>query len=143
MPNYNDKTGIPFGVVSLNSLADWVWDEFSDNGRDLTSEAIEAEARAELGLKPDDDLPDDFWDGVEVDEREYELDTTDDNGNPLKLSLSYLGGAALVWVHESAYLSEVSPCSPCVPGAGDLDNKRTGGMECYDLPPDWYAKDEV
>lgn len=133
MPNYNGRTGIAFGVVSLNSLADWVYDEFFDHGKNLTAEACLAEFMAE-NPGADDDAIQSFWDHYEGSEENYEL-TTDG----MKLGLSYLGGGALVWVYESPVTAECAPCSPCVPGAGDLDTKRAGGMVAYDLPADWYA----
>lgn len=41
---------------------------------------------------------------------------------PFKYLLSHLGGAPLIWVVESPYVTYCRTCSPCVPNAGDLDN---------------------
>ena len=129
MPNMNPETGIPYGVIALNSLADWVFDEFFDKGTDETYAAALAEWEAE---HPDDDPPDDF--GEWIDEAEYSLETPEG----LKLGLSYLGGAPLVWVFESPHTTVTRACSPCVPGAGDLDSPGDG-VRCYTLPLEWFA----
>ena len=138
MPNINLETGIPYGVVSLNGLEDWVFDEFLANGRNLSEEAALEDWRAE---NPDADEEDEqeFWDYLCIEEPEFELSVPEEG---LKLGLSYLGGAPLVWVFESPYTSGCRPCSPCCPGAGDLDSKDEDGMVAYDLPPEWYYKPE-
>jgi len=134
MTNTNPKTGIAYGVVALNSLAEWVTDEFMDRGVNLTSTAAFDEFTLE---NPDADEAaiQDFWDGYMAEEEEYEL-----HADGMHLLLGHLGGASLVWVLESPVTTRARPCSPCVPGAGDLDNKSDGGIECYDLPADWYDK---
>ena len=131
--NINPETGIRYGVASLSKLADWVWDEFFYDGRSLTRDAIEQDYRDENGLSGDADLPDDFWDCIEVEEEEFELEK-----DGMKLGLSYLGGAALVWVFESPHTTECRECSPCVPNAGDLDSPDEHGFTAYTLPKDWF-----
>lgn len=165
MPNVNTETGIRYGVVSLHSLAEWTFDEFFYNGESATMRAIEQDALAErknlrfAGMCPDcradlngddcpechysteDDngeLPDDFWDDIQIEEEEFELVTSDG----LSLALSYLGGAPLVWVFKSPVTTRARLCSPCVPNAGDLDAKDPAGFECYDLPSEWYGDPE-
>jgi len=134
LPNVNPETGIRYGVVALNSLEDWVYEEFELHGKNLTAEY----ALAESGVDQDDDEAlQDFWDDYYPEEEEYELETHDG----LKLGLSYLGGAALVWVFESPVTTEARECSPCVPGAGDLDNQETGAFTCYTLPSEWFRQD--
>jgi len=141
MPNYNPETGIAYGVAALNGLADWVFDEFFDHGTNVTFEAAEADYRAENGLGADDEIPQEWYDEYESDEEAYELETADG----LKLGLDYLGGAALVWVFESPHTVEAPACSPCVPGAGDLDSiggRSSGGtIRCYTLPAEWRASE--
>lgn len=140
--NVNTQTGINYGVVSLNSLADWVWDEFFNNGKNLSYEAAWKENLALNNMKEGDcgyeELQTTFNDGYQGDEESYELET-----EGMKLGLSYLGGGALVWVFESPHTSNCRPCSPCCPNAGDLNNKGMGGhIKAYDVPPEWYANFE-
>jgi len=136
LPNTNPETGIRYGVVKLDSLADWAFDEFFNNGRNVTADAALAEAVAE-GLDPEDDeATQQFWDGYQGEEETYELET-----DGMRLMLSYLGGAPLVWVFQSPVTTEARLCSPCVPGAGDLDNQEPGAFTCYSLPIEWFHFD--
>ena len=45
-----------------------------------------------------------------------------------------------VFVLESPYYTLAPFCSPCVPGAGDLDNAREDGVETYCLGHDWFEE---
>jgi len=140
MVNVDPKTGISYGVVSLNALEDWVYDEFFYNGRNITYEAamedFVAEFEAEHGREPDDEEIQEWVDYAEFQEEEYELET-----DGMKLLLTYLGGAPLVFVIKSPHTTRTRPTSPCVPNAGDLDNKDPHGILAYDLPEDWYYKE--
>ena len=100
MTNVNPKTGIRYGVVNIKSLQDWVYEEFFDNGVDLTWEYAKQEFFAEQG-SDDEDTAEyyDFADNYECDEPEFELETAEG----LKLGLGYLGGCPLVWVFESPH----------------------------------------
>jgi len=132
MKNRNETTLVAYGVASLNSLADWVWEEFTDNGASLTAREIEAEFYAEN--PGETELPESFWDDVEITEECFELET-----DGMKLGLSWLGGAPIVWVFESPHMARFAPCSPCVPGAGDLDSPEPDGVMAYCLPGEWTS----
>ena len=139
--NINPDTGIRYGVASLNSLAEWVWDEFFTNGTNLTAQQAEADFKRDFALEndrePSDDEEQEFWDGYEADEECYELEA-----DGMRLELSYLGGAAIVFVLESPHIGQARECSPCVPNAGDLDNRERGGFDCYSLPAEWFRSVE-
>lgn len=88
-------------------------------------------------------LWEEMYDTDGADEYSYEYTTP---AGPVKLRLGHLGGAPLLWVIESPYFTRASWCSPCVPGAGDLDNPKSltaeGGVRCHclpadDMPDDW------
>jgi len=158
MPNYNERTGIPYGVLSGNNVPELL-DDICRNGDNLSYAAFKAEIEASLrgavisalgnythraekvaegidysalmeGLF-DSCLAED-WQGEE-EEFEYGYETED---GPVKLLLGWLGGAPLIWVCDSPYVAECAQCSPCVPGAGDLDTPRDGGRIAHCLPPD-------
>ena len=50
---------------------------------------------------------------------------------------SYLGGALNLWIFESPVVGKFAEYSPCVPGAGNLDQPDEDGVETYTVPPDW------
>ena len=143
--NIDPETGIAYGTIYLNSLADWVFDEFFYHGTNLTSAAAEEDFLAEWRAdNPDaeegdeDDALQDFWDDYYCNDEElYRLET-----DGMILEISYLGGAAMVWVLKSPHTRMVRECSPCCPNAGDLDSGE-GGVVAYDLPPEWYGKEEA
>jgi predicted RNA-binding Zn-ribbon protein involved in translation (DUF1610 family) len=41
-------------------------------------------------------------------------------------------------VTKSPYFTYAQFCSPCVPGAGNLDNPMPDGVKTYCLGPDWF-----
>jgi hypothetical protein len=122
--NTNEVTGVRYGIVALRSLEDWVFDEFFNNGTNVSYEAA---------LKEFDGDPEDFE--YEGDEDTYEMVTPDG----LELGLSTLGGAYNVWVFESPHTAEHALCSPCVPNAGNIDTP--GDFVCYTLSAEWFRKD--
>ncbi|MHA2274838.1 MAG: hypothetical protein ACXAC2_03690 [Candidatus Kariarchaeaceae archaeon] len=133
--NTNIETGIRYGIIALNSLEDWVYDEFFNNGTDITYQSALKEYEAENPDHSDSDL-DEFNDNFSSEESSYELET-----DGMKLGMSIFGGAYHVWVYESPVKSMVDLCSPCVPNCGNLDSKNESGFECYGLPEDWYRKE--
>ncbi len=133
------RDGIAYGVVSLNSLQEWVFDEFLMGGEN-TSESAEIEEWEHDNLHASESERDEFIDSLEIDEATYSLEI-----DGMKLALGWLGGAALIWVFDSPHTTMAPVCSPCVPNAGDLDNKSSGAVSsggstlCFNLPADWYA----
>lgn len=75
------------------------------------------------------------WIHHEGDEDRYAL-----RQDGVSLELGWLGGATLIWVLDSNYVTWARTCSPCVPGAGDLDSPtdKDSGFPCLSLPPSWY-----
>lgn len=135
MPNRHPDTGIAYGVIAMNSLQSWVWDEFYAHGTDLSFRDAMAEFDAEHP-GADEDERQEFIDNLQIDEPEWELST-----DGMRLGISWLGGAPLLWVFESPHTAECRQCSPCVPGAGDLDHLEDGGMVAYTVPDEWRTKD--
>lgn len=88
---------------------------------------------------------------------EYEGDedtyTYRDEDDDVELMASTLGGAYLIWVTKSPFVTPCQGCSPCIPGGGDLDSpepyfpasaSRPGKYEpssrkwAFCLPPKWF-----
>jgi len=129
IPNINPETNIPYGVASLNSLKDWVYDEFFTYGVNTSYAAALDEWKK---TNPDCDEQE-FADDYEGEEECYSLET-----DGMSLELSYLGGAAMVFVLKSSSTTLCSQCSPCVPNAGDLNSQHELGIRAYTLPGDWF-----
>lgn len=165
MPNYNSKTGIPFGVIQGNNVQDLLDDIFT-NGTNLSFEDFQEQIKKELSeaiagvlaqytRHPEavaeslayDDILETLMDGGLCDYYECEEPEFYYEDGSLKLELTYLGGAPLIYVLESPFVTHCRPCSPCVPGAGDLDSPDEDGMLCYclpkeEMPEDWNGKIE-
>lgn len=47
-----------------------------------------------------------------------------------------------IMVLKSPYFTYAQYCSPCVPGAGNLDSPMKSGVKCYCLGHDWF-EDEI
>lgn len=143
--NVNPETGIRYGVVSLNSLEDWVFDEFFHNGTNLSYESAKKEYLAEnydADDESDDAIAEEEWEDRFNDEYQGEEDTYSLETDGMILQMSTLGGAYNVWVFESPHIAYCRQCSPCCPNAGNLDSKEENGVTTYDVPTDWYRKEE-
>jgi hypothetical protein len=162
MQNTNTQTGIRYGVLSGNNVPDLL-DDIIANGDNLTYNAWKEELaekikgavaraigdytrHAERVAKRIDYaeiveslLDNGLADEYEAEEEEYEYEYDTPLGK-VKLQVGWLGGAPLLWVVESPYCANCKGCSPCVPGAGDLDSPG-GNVECYCLPPDDMPED--
>lgn len=100
----------------------------------------DAESFAEFKLE-------EFSSTWECDEQEYLIDK-----DGVKGRVSWLGGAPLVWVFEgpTGYAAEL--CSPCVPGAANLDGgwlesnvdaETSYPHHCYVVPRDWLEPEVI
>lgn len=56
---------------------------------------------------------------------------------------SWLGGALNLWIFESPHTGLYEECSPCVPGAGNLDQPDPEGVLAYDVPADWRTDHDL
>ena len=64
---------------------------------------------------------------------------------PVRYRLGYLGGAALIWVIESPFVTYCRSCSPCVAGGGDLNTTRApddANSIAYCPPPEDFCQEE-
>ena len=107
MRNVNTTTGIPFGVISSNSLNPEVVDQLLYGPQAHTDEEEDYS---------DEPYAEGVLEGVAY-------------------ATCWLGGALNFFILKSPHLADAAPCSPCVPGAGNLD--EVGHFECYDVPKTW------
>ena len=59
----------------------------------------------------------------------------------ITLNYSYLGGAPIVFSYDGPVTHVASYCSPCVPGAADLDS-GPGDIACHGVPADWLREED-
>lgn len=57
------------------------------------------------------------------------------------IKAEYNNDSCYLFVFKSPVIVKCNYCSPCVPGAGDLDNPNTEGIEAYGLPSDCLWSD--
>ncbi len=165
--NRDSKTGIRYGIIAANSLADWIWDEF------------EADYWRGCGHCGTELATDDEW-GCNVDDEticpncEQVCDDDSDQYGEEPIGYTYVKGGlrmsidshGYVWVLRSPLTIRAwvtcnsnwhwwkrirlrTPdfkgfCSPCAPGACHLESPcadEWGGAECYAVPRDWFDDD--
>ena len=107
--NIDKETGIRFGVIHINSLAHWALDEFEP---EYANEPADVD---ECG-----DVQPDGW-FFKDEHYQASLDSYND-----------------VILVKSPYYTNAQFCSPCVPGAGHLDNPCPTGPKTYCFGHDWF-----
>lgn len=144
MPNYNPDTGIPYGTIYLHHLDSDVANDLFYKGENISEKNALEELRAEVNCAVEaGEIDEDDFD-AELDHRAENLHieepTIEGECEGVKYMISWLGGAPLLWVFSSPYTGAYAQCSPCVPGAGDLETPDEYGVICYDVPPDWRSE---
>lgn len=147
IPNFNGETGHYHGVIDPRA-DEWLESEIIDNGESIDYANWKAEVKESIasmlsGLDMDPDkgstLVEDIFDVIndtecpEFEEEDYEYDSAEWSG-----ILGHLGGAPLVHVCKSDWITKCLECSPCVPGAGNLDEPATpgNGKWAHCFPPE-------
>ena len=146
--NFNPETGIHFGVISSHSLTEWFWDSVENDYGDATcpecgnpatdAATIDAEwAEDQSGeyactacetLFPSDHAFSDEALGWSIDDGEYKVSNCLDSD---------------AMILQSPYYTFAQFCSPCVPGAGNLDNPCDDGAKCYCFGHEWFDGDRA
>lgn len=159
MPNYDPDTGIPYGTIYLHHLdSDLAQELWYTHGEDISYKNALEELRAEVTRDVEDEYGDDESDdrlseedmADEIDRRvetqsefiNIDEPTIEGEYEGVKYMISWLGGAPLLWVFRSPYTGSYAQCSPCVPGAGDLETPDEYGVVCYDIPPGWRRDED-
>lgn len=147
MHNRNPETGVRYGYISANSLHPDLVDYLQIQGRDVHWEDARAELIANFtyGNIDDEDLEslEDYDDELErrlenLAEGWYDDEPIHEGElDGVKYRTSWLGGALHVWIFESPVIGNYQECSPCVPGAGNLDCPDLDGVPTYDVPKEW------
>lgn len=139
LANVDKETGIRYGVIGCNSLSPYFWDDVEhDYWRGCP------ECGTEFGEECNDwrycphcghhDIHDSGWHGDES--MGWHIDD-----DPDYLVTDCLDNDAMVL--RSPFYTYAQFCSPCVPGAGNLDSPTDKGIgaKCYCFGSDWFDKD--
>jgi hypothetical protein len=130
MPNFDEKSGIRYGVISPHAISPYALDDVYQNGTDPHYKAMCDELRVfagdmagqspypiseDLQEKIADLLIEDIGENFEnpdgqmdYSDKEYDLHVSEDNFG--------------IFVMRSPYYTYCRGCSPCAPGAGDLNS---------------------
>lgn len=160
MPNYNPDTGTPYGTIYLHHLNGDVANDLFYEGENVSVKNALEELRAEITADVEDENDDraefgqtllDACDMADEIDRRFEAacecieidePVIVGESDGVKYMISWLGGAPLLWVFSSPFTGSYAQCSPCVPGAGDLETPDEYGVLCYDVPKEWRCSDE-
>ena len=151
--NIDTETGIRYGIVSMNSLHPEAWDDMM-RGDDLDFAEFRREVQSSLaralegvlddhGLSHYNDakgIADDVVDNLEFDGYEGTGDCQryEEKNDDYHLQTTSSGD---LFVFKSPFYTHAQFCSPCVPGAGNLDCPCENGPKTYCLDKDWYDEE--
>lgn len=143
--NKDLETGIRYGLISPNSVMSEAVSDIYANGTDRDYEAYQDEIRAALKAALKDfgleDQAGDAFDALETGDA-YQSGSDcarmaySDNG--LDLITDSQGE---IWVLKSPYFTYAQFCSPCAPGACNLNSPLESPIsanKCYCLGLDWF-----
>lgn len=148
--NVNRSTGVRYGVISIHSVPYEYQDDFeqdygSPHCPKCGNDAVEA---SDAGLPAESEEWEHYGHGCNdyaCPECEHFLDSADVYSEE-SLGWSYeREGYKLtncldsdIFVLESPFYTRAQFCSPCVPGAGNLDNPAEDGPKTYCLGHEWF-----
>lgn len=132
-----------YGVISQHTPA-YIWDDFEPvyaYGCPECGTEFDEETKPSLNEDLDEVCPscgyepksDDEWYGEEaIDQRWIGED---------EYLISYSESLSCFFVEKSPYYTFTRYCSPCAPGAGDLDNPVDDGVKTFALGLDFFDSD--
>lgn len=152
LANVDKANGIRYGVIHANRMPPWFWDTVQSEGADLDYEsamsAIKDDIKSALksalsdcSLSADyDELAQTVLDSIEIEYQSAGDCTRYRYESPDKDLIFETSSDGTIFVIKSRYYALCSYCSPCAPGAGDLESE--GGIKTYCLPVDWFNDGE-
>ncbi len=128
MPNYDEKTVIHYGVISPHSIRAECIDDWQTCGTDPYYEAVKEElirpvrehlSKYGLSIGEIDEVLDPL---IEIYNNSYEDQYGVIDYEDADYTIHVAEDSFGVFIIKSPYYTFCRPCSPCAPGAGDLDN---------------------
>lgn len=121
--NIDLQSGIHYGVISLNNVnQDWL-NEFEAHYPEITHNSSCTNH-------------DNCYCSEYLDPTHYTY-----NQDGLICEYSHDSSMNILFIFKSPIIVKAKFCSPCVPGAGDLDNLSDNGVNTYGLPNDCLDKE--
>ena len=127
MPNFDETTGIRYGVISPHSISPFALDDIYQKGTDPHYEYGKTELLKDLKQFCEDHYLN--FDNINTDSFEDEYNESysgNDDGqcdySDKEYDLHVSGDNFGIFVMKSPYYTYCRGCSPCAPGAGDLDS---------------------
>ena len=119
--NIDVETGIRYGVISYNKIDQEALNDIYQNGENLDYNNYVKELLDEGKTEEEIEELTEFY--------EEDNDTYEYKANGYEILTTDLG----LYIIKSPYTTTCRFCSPCCPGAGDLDNYLEDGVETYCL----------
>jgi hypothetical protein len=142
--NVDKKTGIRYGVISQHSVMPEAMEDFEQDygeptchkcGNPAVDSSDPSVSDADWNSGKDyacKDCEITFWSDYAFSEESLGF-SYDKDGYQLTNCLD-----SDIFVLKSPYYTTAQFCSPCVPGAGNLDNFESDGVKTYCLGHDWF-----
>jgi len=124
--NIDLDTGIRYGVIGYNTISSEALDDIHMRGFNVSYDNYIKELEAAGKTEEEIEEMVEFY--------ESDNDTYEYKADGYEIITSGLG----LFVIHSPYTTTCKFCSPCCPGAGDLDNCIDDGVETYCLGPEWF-----
>jgi len=134
LTNIDKATGIRYGVIAVNSIAT-AW---GDRSHPVSPEPVKCSACGGTG-DWGDDRDDECQACHGFGSRDYRDDMDPEwayEGQGYRMRQG--NEEAYVWVTQSPYYCLARYCSPCMPGAGNIDEPDEGGVSTYCPGHDWF-----
>jgi hypothetical protein len=141
-PNTHPETGIAFGVIAGDKIDDDIVEQLL-YGKHATNITYEAAREIYLSNKQFDaaQAGEEFNEQRAIDKfvdtYAGEEDNIEGTYQDVKYHSTWFGGALHFYIYESPFVRAFKPCSPCAPGAGDLNEPDPEGVIAYDIPDTW------
>lgn len=153
--NINHETGIRYGVISQGAISQAWSDSSEPDYGDATCPKCEGRAMSYLGIHSSfEQYEEHGCADYACEDCELTIDSSDCFGDEAIGWNVDADGYKMtdcldsdVMILESPYFTFAPYCSPCVPGAGNLDNASEGesdesnGVKTYCVGHDWFEED--
>ncbi|MCP4537799.1 MAG: hypothetical protein GY832_11700 [Chloroflexi bacterium] len=155
--NIDAENGIRYGVISVNRLNEWAYEDFEADYGDPCCPKCGNEAKDYSDYPGESDDEMDTWEHAEHEcddyiccDCQYVFGSESAYGEePVGHTLDKDGYRGCLDSHndvmltKSPYFTHAQFCSPCVPGAGHMENPCPDGPQTYCFGPDWFDGDKA